>query len=1520
MNSDSQPGPDDTLVDGLSARRLGALNLTADTVLPGTATPSAPLAPEELAPHFPQLEILECLGRGGMGVVYKARQKSLNRLVALKLLAPERADDPQFAARFEKEAQALAALNHPHIVAVHDFGKAGGFYYLLMEFVDGVNLRQLLQAKRLTPKEALSIVPPVCDALQCAHDHGIVHRDIKPENLLIDKTGVVKIADFGVARMLGTRHSDAADPGDFGESRSQPFGTPDYAAPEQQNGSADHRADIYSLGVVLYEMLTGERPKDKIEAPSKRVQVDVRIDEIVLRALEKTPELRFATAAEFRTQVEAAVGGSTVTPAYLVRQGGPNWADVLELCGTLGLVVLGLNLVIALGMWLFTRQPWPLFKLQELPWVLVLFVVCLVMRLAARKMKASPAEEEFRTKVDDGWKSPTTGWGYLVGVFFGITFTSRLAYQIANLSALGFLGFIGFTGFPGWHRCFGLFGLFGLIGVAFIIELFGRGKAQSAARPSAGWIALATGVACLFAGLLAGIPFVDMFRVQKDPAYIVVVVLCLIASLFVGFRARAAFQQMDSQQTSRWWMRPLGWMAFVAAVPVIGLTLFFVTQMPQGFDNPSASEALLVPLCFIGAIALPLAGMVLLRASYDRRTAPAAAANGVNPWPRRIFILLAVLLLAPVLVFFGILIPSYQKAGVAAEEARAANLAKHLAIFAETLQHMDDAGMRKQAEIGGRNLENALRTYGENHRQTHEAREELKVIQAEMKRRSQTKPADPTAADFSTANEEWIVEGRVVDDSGKPVSDANIHVSAGMGSLHVTGEGKTGVDGHYRVTFGPGFLMAKKDRAGALQVALVHAGKDGYAEKNLCEAGNLQMAWELTKQQLAGGWQPGPARTFLPGKPLTVDFVLVPAAQIQGTLLAKDGKPVANRVIVITGDRIGPGGSIYGATRTDSQGRFTFKDVSTQHAWSFSIDDRSGHPNRTPPDRFATPIEHRITLEADGKTLRRMTATPTKTDVMNESPITSSIASNDNSPEAIAKAQQLGVAAAAKDIAAENFRILAYGIAKVSEDDVDEETGYRLQSVAGTILSSAFQAECDAYNFAMRDHFQKHVRWKRPVAENVATKPGSYVLPQDVKLVISESKPGKAEDVPAINAQLVWGPSYKSKPDQTYEFRVSEGMPYAIAWSADGRILWVTCSARLGTEKDERITRFLRILTVSSPGVVDEEIKDVGELDAATLRSLPQALRDIISLKPSTTLQGTMSDDDLKQLSWHEFDQTKGKYWRELADVRRFKEAAELIEKMISLHPELDRINASNLHFHAGQCWAMAGEKEHALNQLKLAHHPAGTAIGLRWNDYVYGTEAFLSGDKRELLNAHESLAEGDPVNKPNLCVLDRLIANFGKPYAEAYETDGQDHKKLSADCFNRTWELLDKKERTAEENERMISLSHASLAHWRMREDCTDRNLSIGYWQLSRMYAVLGQGNNAERYGGLCLRVSGQEPPFYLAYAHEALARAALLNERRELFDKHLAEAKALAAKVTDADEKKMLEDDLTGLVWKVK
>ena len=209
-----------------------ALNLKTETVFTDDA-PAAqpPLPPEQIAPHFPQLEILECLGRGGMGVVYKARQKTLNRLVALKLLAPERVRDAKFAERFTREAQALAALNHPNIVTIHDFGQAGGFYFLLMEFVDGVNLRQLLRARKFTPEEALAIVPPLCDALQFAHDRGIVHRDIKPENLLLDKAGRVKVADFGIAKMLGDGADGGGDAGGNRPRRKTPRKPASWARP-----------------------------------------------------------------------------------------------------------------------------------------------------------------------------------------------------------------------------------------------------------------------------------------------------------------------------------------------------------------------------------------------------------------------------------------------------------------------------------------------------------------------------------------------------------------------------------------------------------------------------------------------------------------------------------------------------------------------------------------------------------------------------------------------------------------------------------------------------------------------------------------------------------------------------------------------------------------------------------------------------------------------------------------------------------------------------------------------------------------------------------------------------------------------------------------------------------------------------------------------------------------------------------------------------------------------------------------
>ncbi len=163
---------------------------------------------EELQPLFPQLELLDLLGKGGMGAVYKVRQKTLDRLVAVKIINPQTAADPGFAERFSREAKALARLSHSCIITVHDFGEVTApagppVYYFIMEYMNGTNLRELLRSKELSPQQALAIIPPICDALQFAHDEGIVHRDIKPENILVGAKGRVKIADFGLAKLLG---------------------------------------------------------------------------------------------------------------------------------------------------------------------------------------------------------------------------------------------------------------------------------------------------------------------------------------------------------------------------------------------------------------------------------------------------------------------------------------------------------------------------------------------------------------------------------------------------------------------------------------------------------------------------------------------------------------------------------------------------------------------------------------------------------------------------------------------------------------------------------------------------------------------------------------------------------------------------------------------------------------------------------------------------------------------------------------------------------------------------------------------------------------------------------------------------------------------------------------------------------------------------------------------------------------------------------------------------------------------
>lgn len=294
-----------------------SLEIPPTTPAPGLAGFQPPPV-EQLARLFPQLEILELLGKGGMGAVYKARQLGLDRFVAVKILPPEVGRDPLFAERFMREARAMAKLSHPHIVAVHDFGQTSGLFYFVMEFIDGANLRQTLRAGKLQAAEALAIVPQICDALQYAHDEGIVHRDIKPENILLDKRGRVKIADFGLSKLV----HQGTTPDVSLTGTEQVMGTVRYMAPEQMLGTrfVDHRADIYSLGVVFYELLTGDVPMGRFEPPSKKVQVDVRLDEVVLRALAQEPEKRYQHASDVKTDVEIVRGDNRPVVRPIVGQ------------------------------------------------------------------------------------------------------------------------------------------------------------------------------------------------------------------------------------------------------------------------------------------------------------------------------------------------------------------------------------------------------------------------------------------------------------------------------------------------------------------------------------------------------------------------------------------------------------------------------------------------------------------------------------------------------------------------------------------------------------------------------------------------------------------------------------------------------------------------------------------------------------------------------------------------------------------------------------------------------------------------------------------------------------------------------------------------------------------------------------------------------------------------------------------------------------------------------------------------
>ena len=257
-----------------------------------------PPSPEELTARLPNLEVTEILGHGGMGVVYKGRQPFLDRAVAIKLIRPDFGDDEDAQRRFVHEARALAKLTHPYIVSVFDCGKAGDLFYLVMEFVAGTSLRRLIAEKAVSERDVLDFLPQIGEALQHAHECGIVHRDVKPENILVDRRNRVRLVDFGLAKWLGPAAQRDPDEG-------RVAGTWGYMAPEQFSmpESVDHRADVFSTGVVCFEMLTGELPREERQPPSAKSEADPRFDPIVLRALERDRDRRYQQMREMNADV-----------------------------------------------------------------------------------------------------------------------------------------------------------------------------------------------------------------------------------------------------------------------------------------------------------------------------------------------------------------------------------------------------------------------------------------------------------------------------------------------------------------------------------------------------------------------------------------------------------------------------------------------------------------------------------------------------------------------------------------------------------------------------------------------------------------------------------------------------------------------------------------------------------------------------------------------------------------------------------------------------------------------------------------------------------------------------------------------------------------------------------------------------------------------------------------------------------------------------------------------------------------
>jgi serine/threonine protein kinase len=294
---------------------------------------------EEMNAILPQYAFEKLAAYGGMGAVFRGRQRSLDRLVAIKILPPEFGAEPEFAERFKSEARAMAKLNHTNVVGVYDFGiTTGGHLYLVMEWIEGPTLHELIHKGSIPVRKVAHLGMQLCDALAYAHSHKILHRDIKPGNIMINQDDQVKVADFGLARPI------------TGEAEENPFGTPDYAAPEiMARQSVDQRADIFAAGVVVYEMLTGRVLKSPRRSVTEYAPVSKRWDDLIDQATHADPAKRIQDALELRARISQVITPNTESVAVLEVVADAVAVPGKKAIAPMHLAMIGAALIIVLG-------------------------------------------------------------------------------------------------------------------------------------------------------------------------------------------------------------------------------------------------------------------------------------------------------------------------------------------------------------------------------------------------------------------------------------------------------------------------------------------------------------------------------------------------------------------------------------------------------------------------------------------------------------------------------------------------------------------------------------------------------------------------------------------------------------------------------------------------------------------------------------------------------------------------------------------------------------------------------------------------------------------------------------------------------------------------------------------------------------------------------------------------------------------------------------------------------------------